>query len=202
MRGTMVKRLAMAGAVILSGASVLVMLHSAPASADRAVARATLYNGATPPLAVGEVIFRGHGSHADRVVVSIDLPDGAPGLGAFHGLHVHSVGTCTAPFTSAGGHWNLVPDAKHGNHTGDMPSILVGSDGRASASFETPRFDVSGLFDGDGSAVILHAGVDNFGNVPVETGKYEDPNSWKSAPTGTNSTGDAGARYACGVVQP
>jgi superoxide dismutase, Cu-Zn family len=80
--------------------------------------------------------------------------------------------------------------------------VLVAPDGSASLRFETHRFDVTQLFDGDGSAVVLHAGADNFGNVPIEPGKYEDPSQWYSAPTGTATTGDAGGRYGCGVVQP
>ena len=48
---------------------------------------------------------------------------------------------------------------------------------------------------------MLHAGVDNFGNVPLDPGKYVDPNGWYTSPTGTANTGDAGARYGCGVVE-
>ena len=91
----------------------------------------------------------------------------------------------------------------HGSHTGDFPSILVGPDGRGRAEFETPRFDVGQLFDADGSAVVLHAGPDNFAHVPIGGGKYEDPNNWFNNvdPAGTARTGDAGGRYGCGVVE-
>lgn len=202
MHGSTWKRVAVAAALIAGSAGTVTLVTSGPVSADRAVARATLYNGATPPQAVGEIVFRGHGTHADRVDVEIDLPDGAPGAGTFHGLHVHTVGTCAAPFTTAGGHWNLVSGAGHGGHTGDLPSVLIGADGTASASFETHRFNVNDMFDANGSAVILHAGADNFGNVPIGGGKYDDPSGWyTTAPAGTSFTGDAGARYACGVVE-
>lgn len=202
MQGSTWKRVAVAAALTAGGVGTFVVATGGPVGADRAIARATLYNGASQPVAVGEVVFRGHGIHADRVDVTIALPPDAPGLGAFHGFHIHSVGTCAAPFTSAGGHWNLVSGAEHGNHTGDMPSILVGPDGTATARFETQRFDVNELFDANGSAVILHAGVDNFGNVPLGGGKYEDPNAWRHATAGTANTGDAGSRYACGIVEP
>jgi Cu-Zn family superoxide dismutase len=85
--------------------------------------------------------------------------------------------------------------------TGDLASVLVAADGTVHAQFETQRFDVNQLFDADGSAVVLHAGPDNFGNVPIGGGKYEDPNNWYNAATGTANTGDAGSRYGCAVVQ-
>ena len=193
------RRVAIAATLALGGAGTMVALTSGTAGAARPLARATLYNGTG--VEIGEVTFKGTGTYANRVEVQVELPTGAPGLGAYHGLHVHAIGTCTAPaFTSAGGHWSLVSNAEHGNHTGDLPSVLIGSDGTGYAEFETPRFDVTQLFDTDGSAVVLHAGVDNFGNVPLGGGKYEDPNSWRTAPTGTANTGDAGIRYGCGRV--
>jgi Cu-Zn family superoxide dismutase len=181
--------------------AALVVAGGGPASASKPLARVALVNAAGAP--VGEVVFKGEGDHADRVEVELALPAGAPGLGVHHGLHVHTVGTCTAPtFASAGGQWNLVAGATHGHHTGDLPSVLVSPAGTATAEFETHRFDVTQLFDADGSAVVLHAGVDNFGNVPLGGGKYEDPNGWYGSATGTANTGDAGGRYGCGVVQP
>ena len=49
------------------------------------------------------------------------------------------------------------------------------------------------LFDADGSAVIVHAGPDNYANIPTRyTGPVPDAT--------TLATGDAGGRVACGVV--
>jgi Cu-Zn family superoxide dismutase len=186
------------GALAVAAAVVLVL--NSPAGASRPLARAVLHNAAGAR--IGAVVFEGTGRHADRVDIKLELPADAPGLGSYHGLHVHAIGTCTAPaFTSAGGHWNL-DGSTHGHHTGDLPSVLVAPDGTGRAVFETHRFDISQLFDGDGSAVVLHMGIDNFGNVPIGTGRYEDPNGWYNAPTGTANTGDAGSRYGCGVVEP
>jgi Cu-Zn family superoxide dismutase len=57
----------------------------------------------------------------------------------------------------------------------------------------TDRFTVADLFDEDGSAVIVHAGEDNFGNIPTD--RYEpDPDET------TLNTGDAGGRAGCGVI--
>lgn len=185
-------------AASLAIAAGLVATIASPANASRLLGKAELVNAAGAT--VGEVTFKGRHHRAERVTVTLRLPAYAPGLGSYHGLHVHASGVCVAPFTSAAGHWNLTPETTHGAHTGDLPPILVAADGTARAEFETQRFDVSQLFDADGSAVILHSGPDNLGNVPIAPDKYQDPFNWYGAPTGTANTGDAGTRYACGVV--
>ena len=119
----------------------------------------------------------------------------------FHGFHIHAIGLCEAdapngPFTTAGGHFaGGLPN--HGDHAGDMPSLLVTSDGRAYASFVTDRFTLADLRDVDGSAVMVHAGRDNFANIPAD--RYTSAGG--SVPDATTlMTGDAGARAACGVI--
>lgn len=191
---------AIAAAAVTAGSLAGLLALQSPAGAQRALAKAELRNAQN--VVVGKVTFLGHGTHAERVKVEVALPAGGPGFGQFHGFHVHTTGVCTGPtFGSAGGHWNTRPNAGHGSHTGDLPSVLVGADGTGSAQFDTDRFSVNDLLSGDGSAVVLHAGIDNFGNVPITTGKYEDPSDWFHAATGTNNTGDAGMRYGCGVVE-
>ena len=177
-----------AGAVGVAAALVALPLGS-PASAARPLARATIVNQAGA--VVGEVVFKGEGHFADRIEVELDLPADAPGLGAYHGLHIHTTGSCTGTFTGAGGHWNP-GGVNHGHHDGDLPSVLISPDGEVYAEFETHRLvDVSQLFDADGSAVVLHVNADNFANIPASNGT---PNSL------TLATGDAGPRYGCGVV--
>ena len=114
-----------------------------------------------------------------------------PGL---HGFHIHAVGDCTAPdFKSAMGHLK-VGDQIHGAHAGDMSSLLVKSNGTATLRLTTDRFTLADLRDADGSAVMVHAGPDNFANIPP-----------RYAPDGpdqeTRDTGDSGARVACGEVK-
>jgi Cu-Zn family superoxide dismutase len=110
----------------------------------------------------------------------------------FHGFHVHAVGVCEAPFTSAGGHFNL-PGNTHPAHSGDMPVLLINVDGTGEARFKTDRFGIEDLFDADGSALIIHAGPDNYANIPT---RYS-----ATGPDATTlATGDAGGRVACGVV--
>ena len=57
----------------------------------------------------------------------------------------------------------------------------------------TDAFEMDAVLDADGSAVMVHAGPDNFGNIPT-----------RYAPAGpdadTQATGDSGGRAACGVV--
>jgi len=121
----------------------------------------------------------------------------------FHGFHVHTTGVCDpdapgGPFTSAGGHFALAGQV-HGAHAGDLPSLLVMEDGTARLEFVTDRFEVKDLRDGDGSAVMVHAGRDNFANIPE---RYVSTTSGLPGPDeATLATGDAGSRFACGEIE-
>jgi Cu-Zn family superoxide dismutase len=129
-----------------------------------------------------------------KVIVRGEVSGLTPG---FHGFHVHGVGQCVAPFTSAGGHYNP-GGTGHGAHAGDMPSLLVLADGTAQAQFASDRFAIDELFDADGSAIIVHAAPDNFANIPA---RYQSTTEGVFGPdSATLGTGDAGARVACGVV--
>ncbi|WP_151636113.1 superoxide dismutase family protein [Noviherbaspirillum aerium] len=123
------------------------------------------------------------------VSVQVRVNDLPPG---FHGFHVHAVGECTPPFTSAGGHFDKDKHA-HGNHSGDLPVLQVKADGSAKATVNTDRFSVADLFDGDGSAIIIHANPDNYANIPTRYAAAPD--------AATLATGDAGDRIACGVLE-
>src|SRR5262249_4717405 len=64
------------------------------------------------------------------VLVRLSLKGVPAGERAFH---IHAVGKCEAPFTSAGGHFNP-GNQKHGlfagqGHAGDMPNLHVPKDG-------------------------------------------------------------------------
>jgi Cu-Zn family superoxide dismutase len=185
------------GAALLVMSIVVVLLVStfgAGAGARRKAVRAVLRD--TSGNVVGVVNFR---PSRGATEVSAEAWNLAPG---FHGFHVHAVGVCdpnapAGPFTTAGGHYNPT-GAGHGDHAGDMPTLLVMESGRARASFATDRFTVEELLDADGSAVIVHAGRDNYANIPTRYHSHtEDTFGPDSA---TLATGDAGSRTACGVV--
>lgn len=125
------------------------------------------------------------------------LPDGvlltlaAKGLPAgTHAFHVHAVGKCEPPFTSAGGHFNPA-GKKHGimvaegHHAGDMPNIHVPASGELTVEVMNTAITLekgkpNSVFDSDGSAIVIHEGADDY----------------KSDPAGA-----AGKRIACGVIQ-
>jgi Cu-Zn family superoxide dismutase len=164
---------------------------------DGADARATLKN--VDGNVVGVVRF--YALRGSRVEVEAEVNNVKP-ADQFHGFHVHTTGKCDptteVPFSSAGGHFN--PDGTvHGQHAGDFPVLLVKSGGRAEAKFETDRFKLSQLFDEDGSAVIIHGGMDNYANIPERY--HSHPEDVFGPDQVTKDTGDAGARFACGVVR-
>jgi Cu-Zn family superoxide dismutase len=107
-------------------------------------------------------------------------------------VHIHAVGKCEAPdFASAGAHFNP-GNRQHGllnalgPHAGDLPNIHIGDDGAGRLESFNDRITLAAgptsLFDGDGSALVVHAGPDDHRTDP---------------------SGNSGARIACGViVQP
>ena len=158
-------------------------------------ARATLINAEGDDVGKVRMTERRGGA----VLVVARISDAEPG---FHGFHVHETGECDpdapdGPFTSAGGHFAMEGQV-HGEHAGDLPSLLVMDDGSATLAFETDSFRIRDLFDSDGSAVMVHAGRDNFANIPE---RYVSTASGQPGPDeATLATGDAGARSACGVL--
>ncbi|MFD7844325.1 superoxide dismutase family protein [Nocardia sp. NPDC059764] len=133
------------------------------------------------------------GNHLEITVEAHGLKPG------FHGLHIHQFGKCeansTAPsggapgdFLSAGGHLQVGEQNAH-PASGDLDSLQVLKDGTAKLVTTT---DAVTLEEIKGKALIIHAGADNFGNIPTRYAPAPDAD--------TLATGDAGARVACGVV--
>ncbi|MDQ3946940.1 MAG: superoxide dismutase family protein [Actinomycetota bacterium] len=140
----------------------------------------------------------------DVTRVDVSVSGLSPG---FHGFHIHTTGLCDPgdpanPFASAGGHLGAGV-APHAGHAGDMPSLHVRPDGTARAVLRTDRLNLAHLLAGDGTAAVVHAGGDNFANIP---GRYRsnDPDmlGLGGADPMTRATGDSGKRAACGVVRP
>ncbi len=103
-----------------------------------------------------------------------------------HGFHVHEVGECVPPFTSAGGHFNpkgtehaCPPDPER--HAGDFGNIEINAEGAGMLEIESALVTVTpGETSVAGRAVIVHEGTDDCVGQP---------------------TGDAGSRLACGVIE-
>jgi superoxide dismutase, Cu-Zn family len=106
-----------------------------------------------------------------------------------HAIHIHEVGKCEAPFTSAGSHFNPTKKDhgfmnKKGHHAGDLPNIVVDANGAAKfeavSSALTFKKGRSSVMDKDGSSVVVHAKADDHMSGPA---------------------GNAGDRIACGVIE-
>ena len=101
-----------------------------------------------------------------------------------HGIHIHSVGTCTPDFKASGGHIN-VDNRQHGllnpagPDNGDLPNIYAAADGTVQAELFTTLVDPDLLMDDDGSAIVIHENRDDHNTQPI---------------------GGAGGRIACGVL--
>jgi Cu-Zn family superoxide dismutase len=129
----------------------------------------------------------------------------APG---FHGVHIHKTGKCepnsTAPaggapgdFLSAGGHFQS-PGHSGEPASGYLPSLQVRKDGVGMLVTTTDAFTMDDLLTGEKTAIIIHAGADNFTNIPRD--RYTQTNGTPGPDETTMNTGDAGKRVACGVI--
>ena len=108
-----------------------------------------------------------------------------------HGFHMHENPSCgpsekdgkpTAGW-SAGGHFDPAKTGKHEGpygkgHLGDLPALIVASDGKAESPVLAPRLKLADL---TGRSLMIHVGGDNHADHPV-------------------ALGGGGVRMACGVV--
>lgn len=105
-------------------------------------------------------------------------------------IHIHETGVCEAPkFTSAGAHFN--PGGKQhgfqnpkGFHAGDLPNIKIAENGTVNVEIVAPNVTLkkgekNSLLDKDGSALVIHEKTDDYKTDPA---------------------GNAGERFACGVI--
>ncbi|MGA7487742.1 MAG: superoxide dismutase family protein [Xanthobacteraceae bacterium] len=106
-----------------------------------------------------------------------------------HAFHVHAVGKCEPPFTSAGPHFNPA-QKKHGklnpegHHAGDMDNIRIPASGNLTTrvvdkDITLEKDKPNSVFQEGGTALVIHAGKDDYKTDPA---------------------GNAGDRIACGVI--
>jgi superoxide dismutase, Cu-Zn family len=193
------RRLQALGAWSVAAASILI------APAPMAGAETTAASPASATAGAGHAADEGRFAHAilkatdDREVGRVSLEETTHGVivrarfsklpPGTHAFHVHAVGKCEPPFTSAGGHFNPASHkhgfaAPEGYHAGDLPNVEVPNSG----ALEVTAFEIgatlspgsSSLLDADGSALVVHEGADDYTSDPA---------------------GNAGSRIACGVVE-
>ncbi|MGH2550336.1 MAG: superoxide dismutase family protein [Thermomicrobiales bacterium] len=192
-----------AGALALLALLALVLIESSGSSSSAATpvvpAFASVAIMDASGARVGSATLTPAGNGETTIAIQVSgLPEGQ------HGLHIHEIGNCDPAgekaYSAAGGHFNpdhtmhgapvlATPGATPGAgdaHAGDLGNITVGADGVGTLVITTNAVTLvpgesHSLNDADGSALVIHAGVDDL---------VTDP------------SGDSGARIACGVIYP
>jgi Cu-Zn family superoxide dismutase len=181
----------------IAAAALLVNARSLVVHGQGNVIRAIAYvDGPAGSGISGVVRFTQAPADADFPLPTVSIVANIEGLTPGpHGLHIHEVGNCgdtTVPFGAAGGHFdpgpagNSNPDANHPFHMGDVPNLIVNNGGVGHMNHTTSRITLSDgpltVFDGNGSAVVVHA----------------NPDQGITGAAGSGVSG--GLRIACGVI--
>ncbi|XP_055694697.1 superoxide dismutase [Cu-Zn] [Lutzomyia longipalpis] len=133
------------------------------------------------------VVYFDQASPDAPVVLSGEVTGLTPGQ---HGFHVHEFGDNTNGCVSAGAHYN--PHGKeHGGpdsavrHAGDLGNIVADANGVGKVAISDKQISLSGQYSVIGRTLVVHADPDDLGLGGHELSK---------------TTGNAGARVACGVI--
>lgn len=159
---------------------IAILMTAALAAQSPEQAKAELMDASGKTIGTATLTDTPHG-----VLIHLNLTAAPPGV---HAFHVHTTGTCEAPFTSAGEHFNPAKKQHgiqnmNGMHAGDLPNFTVPASGMLQidllAESITLKAGANTVLDADGSALVLHATGDDYRTDPA---------------------GNAGDRIACGVV--
>jgi len=119
----------------------------------------------------------------DEVKVVADITGLKPGK---HGFHIHEKGDCSAPdAASAGAHFNPTQH-KHGGpttperHEGDLGNVETDASGKTHLEWKG-KMSLTGANSIIGKSVVVHENEDDLKSDPA---------------------GNAGARLACGAIEP
>ena len=102
-----------------------------------------------------------------------------------HGFHVHINPSCDDKGMAAGGHWDPHSTNSHlgpyndKGHKGDLPVLVVDTDGSATKPILAPK--IQSLEELDGLSLMVHEGSDNYSDDP-------------------DALGGGGNRMWCGVI--
>lgn len=114
-----------------------------------------------------------------RIVLDIQ-GDPAVLIAGVHAVHIHEKAACDCEdFKCAGGHFdpgpsgNTDPDANHGYHAGDLPSITIDDAGKGHLEVLTTRVTLSDgpvsiLQPEEGTSIMIHANPDPY--MPGDSG--------------------------------
>lgn len=175
-------------------------LHAAFAGAASLLMLASVSHAAQLTVTMNAISAEGIGAAIGRVILTdtrrglLVEPDlrGLPT--GTHGFHVHEKPDCGAAAgpdgrpaagLAAGGHYDPGKTGKHrgphamDGHLGDLPVLVVDTDGTAKLPVLASRLKVRDL---RGRALMIHAGADNYADDPAPLG-------------------GGGARIACGVFR-
>jgi Cu-Zn family superoxide dismutase len=167
--------------------------------ADAANVTETAYAQVVGPNVKGEATFTEYDVDGAKYVHLRLEVSGDPSVitAGKHAVHIHEKGACDCEgFKCAGGHFdpgpsgNTDPDANHGYHAGDLPSITINEEGHGILEAITTRVTLSpgpvSVLDKttapEGTSLMIHANPDP--HTPGESG----------------SGHSGGPRMACGTI--
>ena len=134
----------------------------------------------------GQITFEQESEDANTTI-TYRVTGLTPGL---HGFHVHEKADFSEGCKSAGPHYNPF-NKEHGGpddeerHVGDLGNIVAGEDGVAEGTISDHLIKLSGEYSVIGRSMMVHADPDDLGKGGHELSK---------------TTGNAGARVACGEI--